>query len=679
MVDIIVVEDELAHAELIRRAFETRADEFDVDVVGSLADARERLAETAPDLVITDLMLPDGSGIDLIPNEAQLAGYPVVVMTSHGDEKVAVEAIKAGALDYIVKSAETLSTMPHVAERALREWRQMHELARTQQQLLHAQKMEAIGNLSSGIAHDFNNLLMGITGCTDVALGKLDADNPARRYIEEIKKAALRGASLTRQLLAFTRKREVEPRVVDFNEVVSEAKNLLRPVLSEDIRFDVALSDERLYVRCDPGQIEQVLVNLVVNARDAMPQGGEVRITTHGTEVDEAKARRVGELEAGDYVVLTVEDNGTGIEESDLEHIFEPFYTTKDVDQGTGLGLSSIYGIVKHARGEIVVDSEVGRGTAFHIYLPRTYEKPDQVAATPPSNIEGNGETVLVVEDESLVRLTVRGYLERGGYRVVTAKDGDEATAIAGGAAGAIDVLLTDMVLPGLKGPDIVRAVQKHHADVQVLYMSAHSAEQLRAESRLDEGDDVLQKPFTEADLLAEVHRLFNSGDDIAPEPPITKDASTDEAPRTLHDQRPRSDVGILLIEDHETARWTTRELLEDENYVVFEASNGAEAVDCFYDQADNIDLVISDIRLPDASGTALVHELYQQNPDVAIIFTSGKSADDPQIQKALETNHTTFLAKPVDFDALLKTVEAMLAKTADAPDSRDDDRGAAQ
>jgi signal transduction histidine kinase len=660
MVEIIVVEDELAHAELIRRAFETRADEFEVEVVSSLARARERLAETTPNLVITDLMLPDGSGIDLIPGEDRRAEYPVVVMTSHGDEKVAVEAIKAGALDYLVKSAETLSTMPHIAERALREWNQMHELERTQQQLLHAQKMEAIGNLSSGIAHDFNNLLMGITGCTDLALGKLDEGNDARRYVEEIKKAALRGASLTRQLLAFTRKKEVEPRVVDFNEVVAEAKNLLRPVLSEDISFDVNLSDARLYVRCDPGQIEQVLVNLVVNARDAMPQGGQVRVSTTSAELDEAGARRLGEVPAGEYVVLSVEDNGTGIDPETLEHIFEPFYTTKDVGQGTGLGLSTIYGIVKQVRGEIVVDSEVGRGTTFHIFLPRTDEKPEQLTEAPSHDVEGNGETILVVEDESLVRLTVRGYLERGGYRVVTAKDGDEALAIAGGASQPIDVLLTDMVLPGLKGPDIVEKVRRHHPDIQVLYMSAHSAEQLLADARLDADADVLQKPFTEIDLLTEVYQLLRA------EPSSAIEDAAADAPTQLDDRRELSQAGLLLVEDHDTARWTIRELLQDEGYIVYEAADGAAAVEVFDAHASEIDLIISDMRLPDVAGTSLVGELRQQKldkqkHDMAVIITSGRDADDPKVRQAVDAPHTTFLGKPVDFDGLLDTVERML------------------
>ncbi|QDG49526.1 response regulator [Persicimonas caeni] len=673
MVEIIVVEDELAHAELIRRAFETRADEFEVEVVSSLARARERLAETTPDLVITDLMLPDGSGIDLIPGEDQRAEYPVVVMTSHGDEKVAVEAIKAGALDYLVKSAETLSTMPHIAERSLREWNQMHELERTQQQLLHAQKMEAIGNLSSGIAHDFNNLLMGITGCTDLALGKLDEGNDARRYVEEIKKAALRGASLTRQLLAFTRKKEVEPRVVEFNEVVAEAKNLLRPVLSEDISFDVDLSDARLYVRCDPGQIEQVLVNLVVNARDAMPQGGQVRVSTTSVEVDEAGARRLGEVPAGEYVVLSVADNGTGIDPETLEHIFEPFYTTKDVGQGTGLGLSTIYGIVKQVRGEIVVDSEVGRGTTFHIYLPRTDEEPEQLTQAPTHDVEGNGETILVVEDESLVRLTVRGYLERGGYRVVTAKDGDEALAIAGGAAQSIDVLLTDMVLPGLKGPDIVEKVRGHHPDIQVLYMSAHSAEQLLADARLDADADVLQKPFTEIDLLTEVYQLLRA------EPSVAIEDAAADAPTQLDERRERSQAGLLLVEDHDTARWTIRELLQDEGYTVYEAADGAAAVEVFDAHASEIDLVISDMRLPDVAGTSLVGELRQQKldkqkRDMAVIFTSGKDADDPKVRQAVGAPHTTFLGKPVDFDGLLDTVERMLEALAN-----DQARSAAQ
>lgn len=672
MVAVLIVEDELAHAELIRRAFEAREEEFDLTVVPSLKQARAHIAQQRPELVITDLVLPDGRGIDLIPNDDRpLESYPVVVMTSHGDETVAVEAIKAGALDYVVKSAESFGTMPHVADRTLREWRQTCELERTQQQLRHAQKMEAIGNLSSGIAHDFNNLLMGITGCTDVALSKLDDDDPARRYVAEIKKAALRGSSLTRQLLAFSRKREADPRVVDFNLVVEEAKALLRPLLSEDIAFDIDLSDEPLFVRCDPGQVEQTLVNLVVNARDAMPNGGEVSVTTKGVELDEDRDGMVGDIDAGEFAMLAVTDTGEGMDEETLQHIFEPFFTTKDVGQGTGLGLSTIYGIVKQSHGEIAVDSTPGRGTTFKIYLPRTFEEPEDQIEVPKGALEGHGETVLVVEDESLVRLTVRGYLERGGYHVMTAKDGTEALALAEGASSPIDLLVTDMVLPGLKGPDIARQISALQPGIKVLFMSAHPPEKLRDDGRLPDGVDSLQKPFTEETLLLEVQRSLYP-ERLAETSHAQRVPSEEaQAPRAAS-TAPGDGPCLLLIEDHVTARWTTRELLEDEGYRVLDAGDGATALELMHEHGDLVDLVISDMRLPDVDGVMLAEQLRGMKEDLSVLFTSGTSADDPQVQEALEADKTAFLAKPVGFDTLVERVEELL-------DAAGDERSAAQ
>ena len=788
MFDVLIVEDEMAHAELIERAFEARREQFGLQVVSSAAQARQRIDERTPDLLITDLMLPDGRGTELIPDQSA-PGFPVVVMTSHGDEKVAVEAIKSGALDYVVKTAETLGSMPHVAERTLREWRQMSELRETQRELRRmsqvfidasdpiviadldghivdanpeavrfygwptqkllgrtmrslfkpslrskaerllqhsldgeqvrnveitqqdcdgqtytvlltlsrlndaeghptgvaaiakditerkqlerefrqAQKMEAIGNLSSGIAHDFNNLLMGITGCTDVALSKLEAEHSARSYIAEIKKAALRGSSLTRQLLAFTRKREVEPRVVEFNEVVHEAENLLRPLVSEDIHFTVDVADEPLHVECDPGQIVQVLVNLAINARDAMPEGGRLEVHTQTVDFEAQDARLFGALTSGSYVELTVRDTGTGIDPDVLPHIFEPFFTTKDVGQGTGLGLASIYGIVKQARGEVTVDSTVGEGTTFRVFLPRTFEPSEATQEGEEISLEGHGETVLVVEDDSLVRMTVRGYLERGGYRVLDAEDGAQAITVARQTPHQIDLLVTDMVLPGLKGPEVARRVGANQPNVRVLYMSAHPTDALQASGRLAPDAESLQKPFTEHDLLQEVKlALGERNDDTAHE---------------ASDRRPRSAPGdaqqvehagrtLLLVEDHELARMTTRELLEDDGYTVLEAATGAQALELAETHSNSLDLIISDLTLPDVDGAQLAQRLRDVCADVNFVFVSGLSADDPEVANLLQTPGTSFVEKPVDFDRLSARIDELLASTSPEPDS---------
>jgi PAS domain S-box-containing protein len=382
--------------------------------------------------------------------------------------------------------------------------RDLTERTRLERELRQAQKMEAIGTLTSGIAHDYNNLLMGILGCMDLALRQIAADSPARVYLDEARRAAQRGASLTRQLLMFSRRQEAAPTDIDLDAVIDSAEKILRSLLGEHIELRVTLGARDWRVRADTGRIEQVLMNLSANARDAMPEGGSLTIETKQLFLAERDAQPLG-LSSGDYVTLEVRDTGTGIDESTRERIFEPFFTTKEAGQGTGLGLSTVYGIVKLAGGAIDVQSSVGRGAAFTIHFPRSEMKTASVSpAGAAQAVRRGAESVLVVEDNALVRLSLRGYLVGWGYTVHEAGDVAEAAAVLRREA-TIDLVLCDVMLPGGTGRNVAEKVAELHGHAPVIFMSAYPGEILEKDGRVPRGARVLMKPFTEEALMAEL------------------------------------------------------------------------------------------------------------------------------------------------------------------------------
>lgn len=384
------------------------------------------------------------------------------------------------------------------------------ERKQLQSQLLQAQKMEAIGHLAGGVAHDFNNLLNVISGCGELLLDRVKGDESLCRYAEEIRKSAYRGASLTRQLLAFSRKQVLEPKVLDLNDLIHDVEKMLRRLIGEHIEITTGLSSELGRVKADPGQIEQVLLNLAVNSRDAMPNGGCLTIETANVEL-EADCDRFGmDCPPGSYVMIAVRDIGVGMTEETRAHLFEPFFTTKPRGQGTGLGLATVYGIVKQSGGCIAVSSKPGRGTAFRIYLPRT-ETPAAVsshreveAAAP----RGSG-TVLVVEDEPAVRELVREFLEESGYRVLDAGGGPAAIELLQQHAGAIQLLLTDVIMPGMSGRELADRLTALRPGLKVLYMSGYTDNEIARQGVLEEGTHLLQKPFTRSALAAKVRELL--------------------------------------------------------------------------------------------------------------------------------------------------------------------------
>jgi PAS domain S-box-containing protein len=380
-------------------------------------------------------------------------------------------------------------------------------------QLRQAQKMEAIGRLAGGIAHDFNNLLMVISGYAEFLLERLGPDPRLRGPAQEISNATQRATSLTRQLLAFSRKQMLAPKVLDLNEVVAENLKMLTRMIGEDIDLVMVPGASLGAVRADPGQIDQVIMNLAVNGRDAMPQGGKLTIETANVTLEENFARTHTPLTPGDYVMLVISDTGVGMDNETQSRIFEPFFTTKGA-KGTGLGLSTVYGIVKQSGGFIFVDSQPQRGTAFRAYFPRVDAREE--AATAQESLalpraEHGQETILLVEDETNLRDLARQYLEIQGYKILAAEDSAAALQIVDGYQGTIDLLLTDVIMPGMNGRELATHISKLLPEVRVLYMSGYTENAIGHDGTLDPGINLLQKPFSLPSLKDRVREVLDS------------------------------------------------------------------------------------------------------------------------------------------------------------------------
>jgi signal transduction histidine kinase/ActR/RegA family two-component response regulator len=396
-------------------------------------------------------------------------------------------------------------------------------LARSEKLLQQSQKLEAIGLLAGGVAHDFNNLLAVINGYSDLLLERLDLPEPDRRSLEQIKQAGNSAASLTRQLLMLSRQQVVEPVVLNINQTVGNLDKMLRRLIKENIEFSFVLDSQLDRVKADPGQIEQIVLNLVVNARDAMPTGGSLRIQTKN--VEKVVAQPGQEALPGRFVLLEVTDTGTGMDQQTQAHIFEPFFTTKPVGKGTGLGLATVYGIVKQSNGHIEVQSTLGRGSSFQIYLPAEAQacaglEPGKDAA----DAVFSGETVLVVEDAEPLRALICEALSASGCTVLSAPEGQEALRIVKQEKGVIDLLITDVIMPGMNGPALAKQVRALRPETKILYMTGYSGEFVRSDMLIP-GVSFIQKPFTPADLRRKIRKM------LADKPaPATKAAAAGSA-----------------------------------------------------------------------------------------------------------------------------------------------------
>ncbi|HXI03120.1 MAG TPA: ATP-binding protein [Candidatus Saccharimonadales bacterium] len=395
--------------------------------------------------------------------------------------------------------AETTSR--HEAEKALKV---------SEEALRHSQKMEAIGRLAGGVAHDFNNLLTAIMGYTDMLTNSLKDSDPMKAQVTEIRKASHRAADLTRQLLAFSRKQILDPKVMNLNWSVTNLEVMMRRLIGEDIELVTTLAEGLGRIKADPGQIEQVILNLAVNARDAMPQGGRLLIETANLEVAAGAEGGDAAVTAGSYVVLQVTDTGVGMDEETMSRIFEPFFTTKDKSRGTGLGLSTVYGIVTQSGGHIRVHSEPGRGTSFRILLPMTAGAVEAEEPAPAEAFADRGsETILLVEDDELVRDLTRGILLMHGYKVLEAPQGGEALLLCESHKGPIDLMLTDVVMPNLSGPDLVARVSPLRPEMKIVFMSGYTDVGDPRQGKIGAATAFIQKPFTPAELTRKLREVL--------------------------------------------------------------------------------------------------------------------------------------------------------------------------
>jgi two-component system, cell cycle sensor histidine kinase and response regulator CckA len=413
-----------------------------------------------------------------------------------------------------IASGQILGVVEYVRDVTARQQAE-EALRRSETQLGQAVKMEAVGRLAGGVAHDFNNILTAITSYGELLLMNHDLKDPVRQDVQDILAAAERAASLTRQLLAFSRKQVLQPQRLDLNRVVTNLDKMLRRIIGEDINLVTVTSPELGTVMADPGQIEQVIMNLVVNARDAMPQGGNLTIETANAELDEGYAQRRVVVQPGPYVMLAVIDTGVGLDRESRDRIFEPFFTTKELGQGTGLGLSTVYGIIKQSGGYIWVYSEPGRGTTFKIYLPRL-ETPGEsaVVSQAPDRCWWGTETILLVEDEDLVRQVTGRILAQHGYTVLEVPDGQEAQRVSQQHPGPIHLMLTDVVMPGMSGPELAGKLKSMRPQMQVLFMSGHTENAIVHHGALDPGIAFIQKPFRYDTLARKIRGLLESSRD---------------------------------------------------------------------------------------------------------------------------------------------------------------------
>ncbi|HYK12155.1 MAG TPA: response regulator [Gemmatimonadales bacterium] len=389
--------------------------------------------------------------------------------------------------------------------------RDVTEQRQLEAQLVRAQKLEAVGRLAGGVAHDFNNLLTVILSYSSLLIEDNEIPPHALESVQEIKKAADGAAGLTKQLLAFSRQQVLQPQVLDVNSVVQSTQKLLNRLIGEDVKLITNFAPDLGVARLDPGQLGQIIMNLAVNARDAMPTGGILTIETANVEMDLTYVRGHPVAQAGHYVMLAVSDTGIGMDEATKERIFEPFFTTKETGKGTGLGLATVYGIVKQSGGFIWVYSEPGRGTSFKIYFPRIADGPvaEGLEAPAPTPTPRGTETVLVVEDVSAVRGVAREMLERSGYRVIEAANGDQALRVAAKHSGPIDLLLTDVVMPGISGRVLAQQLAELRPQMRVLYMSGYTDDAVVNHGMLEPGIHYLQKPFTRDGLARKVHEVL--------------------------------------------------------------------------------------------------------------------------------------------------------------------------
>ena len=635
-VTILHLEDDSRDARLIKNHLMSDGLECVVVCVDCEADFRDAVRQGGFDIILADHSLPDIDGIRAMAIAREFCpSVPFICVSGSLGEELAIETMQSGATDYVLK--HRLSRLGPAVRRALQESaerakrrRAEAEVKTLEQQLRHSQKLEAVGQLAGGIAHDFNNLLTVINGYCERLLIMVNEDGPFKVDLELIHKAGQRAAGLTRQLLAFSRRQVLQPKVIELNTIVSDIQRILARVIGEQITVSTALDPALGLTKADPGQIEQVIMNLAINARDAMPEGGTITIETGNIAVD-GESSSYG-LRPGRYVVLAVRDTGHGMDETTASHIFEPFFTTKESGKGTGLGLSTVYGIVAQSGGDIAVESAPGRGTTMRVFLPRVEQvRAERPAAMAPQAMAYGSETLLLVEDEDFVRELVREFLQSAGYTVVEARSAEEALALAAAdQLPPVDLLVTDVVLPGINGAKLAEKLRSIMPGVEALYISGYPGDAMFKGDRFDPGPAFLAKPFTRHVLTGKVREMLNA------RPP---------AMATVLVVEPDADIRRLLVHMLATAGYSVVDRVE----VALDPKSRRRPVD---------------VALVDLTSThqhATIHAIRSRFPRAQVVVMAGAFAEDA-LGQGSGLGLDVRLQKPLNEASVLDAVARALA-----------------
>ncbi|KEO61699.1 PAS domain-containing protein [Thioclava indica] len=524
--------------------------------------------------------------------------------------------------------------------------RELEDLHATLRQ---SQKMEAIGNLAGGIAHDFNNLLQVITGNLHMAARDLPEDAPAKARLDQAMRSVKRGATLASQLLSFARKQPLAPEVINLGHLIENTTEILGSAIGEGVELETRLAEGLWNTHVDPSNLENAVLNLAINARDAMEGQGKLVINLRNAHLDAGYAQRHPDARPGQYLVLSVTDTGSGIDAETLERIFEPFFTTKTDGRGTGLGLSMVYGFAKQSGGHVTIESEVGSGTTVSLYLPRSLEPAQAEMSSSRDGWSGGTETILLVEDDEDVRATTHTMLTDLGYNVHQAANGDAALALVQGGV-RIDLLFTDVVMPGaISGHDLAERLRESHPDVPVLFTSGYVQDTIVHDGQLDAGVRLLSKPFTQDELARKIRESLGGAAKAVP-PAKTKTAPVTQ-PQAKRDKGNLEGLCVLLCEDNVLIRLDLAEGLRAAGCNVLEAGSAASALDLL--NAQPVAILITDVGLPDRTGEELAADARALHSDLPVIFATG----DSDVDTAAVLGNCKVLGKPFDDRALLEAI----------------------
>ncbi|HEV3271650.1 MAG TPA: response regulator [Candidatus Methylacidiphilales bacterium] len=509
---ILHLEDDSDDAALVRATLEDEGIICEATRVETHDDFVEALKHGGIDLILSDFSLPKFDGLSAMGIvRTQWPAIPLIFVSGTLGEERAIDSLKSGAIDYVLK--EGLARLAPAVRRAMQEVEDRAERQRLEALFIEAQKMDVLGQLAGGVAHDFNNILAVIMGYGDMISSDLVPDSPLQKYTKEIKLATERAAGLTRQLLVFSRKQTVQPVVLDLNDVVNDMEQMLRRLIDEYIEMSIVPGEHIGSIKADSGYVGQVLMNLVVNARDAMPNGGKLTIGINNITLDESYTDTHTGVLPGNYVMLSVSDTGVGMTDEVKAHLFEAFFTTKLSGKGTGLGLATCQTIVQQSGGHIGFYSEAGLGTTFKVYFPRI----EQLLAVVPKSVQPGPlprgtETVLVVEDDQSVRHLARGILEAQGYEVLTAPNGQEALRVVNQSQGQpISLVITDVIMPLMSGNVMAEWLKTTYPEIKILFTSGYTDEAIARHRVLEVGVEFLPKPYSRSTLVHKVREMLDS------------------------------------------------------------------------------------------------------------------------------------------------------------------------